>query len=301
MDEELDNTPPLEDLQILFESALPELEAYKAPKRAHRVVTSKRVVELTDIMRDSWAPMVDLIDEELSPARADERKKQLAGLDNRAWIFFSAEMAAEEPGSNLSVVQAAKLAVKVNQHDRKLMGFGKALFGSDPGHARTLRSISRGTGRWDDAKDVNRLVILFRKNWEQVKENPWVTKEYLVTAAADAAKQLDYLRSRKKNKARNLADAAYAMWYFDYTELMKLGRYLARDDDDWRVRFPGVREAFSSGGAVPVAAEEDEDLEDEEEFEDEEELDDEEELEDEEAEDEEAEEDEEDEPEQGGA
>lgn len=109
---------------------------------------------------------------------------------------------------------------------------------------------------------MQRLVTLFRSNWDQVKEKPWVTKEYLDNAAADAAKQLDYLRSRKNNKARRLANAAFAMWYFDYNELMKLGRYLVRDDDDWRERFPGVRELATASGAA--ADDEDEGLEDEE-------------------------------------
>jgi hypothetical protein len=74
-----------------------------------------------------------------------------------------------------------------------------------------------------------------------------VTKDDLDEAATDAAMQLDYLRSPKRNPARKLADTAYAMWYFDYDELMQLGRYLTRREGDSRVRFPGVREALAGG------------------------------------------------------
>jgi hypothetical protein len=259
MDEYIDNTPPPEDLQKLLDEATPELLAYKPPKRVKRSVTRKRVVVLTDIIVESWAPLADFLDEELSPARAEQRKAELARIDNRAWIYYAADIAAGERHSNIGAAEAAKLAITVNEHDHYLLGWATPMFGKDPRHAATLRDISRGHGRWDDADDVQRLVTLFRSNWDQVKENPWVTEEYLDTAAADAAKQLDYLRSRKNNKARRLANAAFAMWYFDYNELMKLGRYLARDDDDWRERFPGVRELATGSGA----AADDEDLEDE--------------------------------------
>ena len=43
----------------------------------------------------------------------------------------------------------------------------KPLFGDDPIHAQTLRDISRGTGRRDDADDVLRLVTLFSESWAE--------------------------------------------------------------------------------------------------------------------------------------
>ena len=255
-----DNTPPPEALNKLLAAAKDELKAYKPSKRVTRLVTRQRVVDLTEIQLNSWAPMVDLLDQVLAPAYAEQRKLELKRLDTRAWVYYAAELAAEGPNSNLTKAQAAKLAIEVAKHDRYLFGWAVPMFGSDPTHAATLRDISRGSGKRDDAEDVERLVTLFSDNWDQVKDNPWVTKAYLDNAATDAAKQLDYLRNRAKSPARKLADAAYALWYADYDELMHLGRYLTRREEDSRVRFPGVREEMTfSGGAEVAAGEEVED------------------------------------------
>jgi hypothetical protein len=249
MPEDIDNTPPPENLHKLLMSAMSDLDAYEAPKRVHRIVTRRRVVDLSETIVESWAPMVGLIEEVLSPAQAELRKAELERLDRRAWIFYAADIAAEGPNANLSVAQAAQLAAVVLEHDHYLMSWAWPMLGKkDPGHAATLRDISRGSGRWDDADDVQRLVSLFKDNSDQIPENPFITEAYLDKAALDAAKQLDYLRSRKQNKARKRANAAFAMWFLDYDELMHLGRYLTRREADSLLRFPGVREVLTGGG-----------------------------------------------------
>ena len=261
MSDEIDVTPPPENLHKLLTDAIPQLDKYKPPRQVHRVVSRRRVVDLTETMLQSWAPMLGMIDEMLSAPQAQLRKAEHERLDRLAWTFYAADMAAEGPNANLSQAQAAKLAAEVLKHDHYLLEWAWPMLGKDPAHAETLRDISRGSGRWDDADDVQRLVALFVDNWDQIPANPFVTKAYLDQAAADATKQLDYLRSQKKNKARKRANAAYTMWFLDYDELMQLGRYLTRREPDSVVRFPGVREALTGGGGGAAEVKEDEEEE----------------------------------------
>ena len=241
----IDIQSPPEDLDVLLDSAMPDIQALDPEHYIRRTVSRPRVLELTNILLMSWAPLIDAIDQELSPVLAMQRKLELGRLDTRAWTFYKADLAAEELFANVVRKQRRVLARAVAEHDRFLFKWATPLFGDDPEHAETLRDISRGTGARDDAEDVLRLVALFRSNWEQVEAlQQAVTRPYLDKAAADATRQLDVLRNGTSNPARKLADAAYSLWYRDYYELMHLGRYLCRGDLDAVSRFPGVREAM---------------------------------------------------------
>ncbi|MFO7566570.1 MAG: hypothetical protein R6X02_28260 [Enhygromyxa sp.] len=196
-------------------------------------------------MLGSWSGLVGQLDEQLAPARVEERKQQLGRLDRRAWIFYAADFSAEEINSNTAKKERRELARAVTEHDRFLFKWALPIFGDDPEYAQTLADISRGTGARDDAEDVLCLVAMFRENWAQVEGQTMVTKERIDQAVADATTQLDLLRNGQVNPARKLADAAYSAWYHDYNELMQLGRYLGRGEPDLTERFPGVREMFT--------------------------------------------------------
>lgn len=202
---------------------------------------------------------------------ASLRKKQLAGLDNRAWVFYAADLIAEDLDSSTSKAERAVLAKAVREHDAKLMTWANPCFGDDPVLAATLRDISRGTGRRDDAEDVVRLVRMFKANWARAEaRQKEITKDFLKTASADARKQLAILASQSNDPARKLADSAYALWQSDYNDLMQLGRYLTWTEDDSTQRFPGIHEPAKGGGGSEVAeaAEEAEEELDEEELDD---------------------------------
>ena len=265
---DIEDIPAPEDLHKLLEAAKPELLKVEIPKDMRRLVGRERVADLTDIMVTSWAPLTDWIDEELSPARAEQRKAQLAGLDNRGWVFYAADLEAEEIHSDATKKAQRELAKVVKENDRTLMMWANPIFGSDPDHAATLADIARGKGRRDDAEDVQRLVILYRSNLPLVMSTQKViTEDYLDKAATNAAKQLAYLRRRKKNPARKLADAAYLLWYRDYVDLMQLGRYLTWREADSMQRFPGVQEERNAPATVASAPvqEEDEEVDEEDE------------------------------------
>jgi hypothetical protein len=251
----IDVTNPPEDLDKLLEDSMPEIKALDQSRMVRRLVSRQRVLELTDVLLVSWASLGPWIEEELSPARAEQRNAELKRLDARAWIYYAADLAATEVHSNVNRKQRDLLAKTVKGHDKFLFKWAVPFFSDDPGHAETLRDIARGTGRRDDAEDVLRLVSLFRSNpsgWSEVKDgDKKLDKAYLDQAHADATKQLDYLRNGVANPARIVADAAYSLWFFDYDELMQLGRYLTRRQVDSLDRFPGVRELPTFDGAAP--------------------------------------------------
>jgi hypothetical protein len=230
------------DLDKLFQEARPELDAVDSAQFVHRVVLRARVVELTDITLRSWAPLVEQLDRLLMPHVAKQRKAELGQLHRRAWVFYAADLAAEELRADTSRLHLRALAKVVGEHDRFLFKWATPIFADHPVHGPTLRDISRGAGRRDDAEDVLRLVALFRDQWDAVKEQvPAVIVERLDQAAADATEQLAALAGSGASPLRKLADAAYTLWYRDYDEVIALGRYLSRREADARDRFPGVR------------------------------------------------------------
>ncbi|MFO7568085.1 MAG: hypothetical protein R6X02_35925 [Enhygromyxa sp.] len=238
--EDLTKSP--EKLSKLFEDAKPELDAVDPRNFVKRAVTRERVLSLSNTLLESWARMAERLLKELSQERADERRKELERLDSRAWVYYAADLAANEIYSDTARKHQAKLAREVAEHDDFLIKWAKPVFGDDPEHASTIADIARGRGARDDADDVLRLVALFNEHWAKLGSlQGVVTKERLATAEAQATEQLDILRNSASNPARKRARAAYALWFADYDELMQLGRYLSRREDDSIERFPGVR------------------------------------------------------------
>lgn len=244
MPNSIDMTNPPDNLAELIELAMPELENFDHSLQVRRIISRARVLQLNEVLLTSWTERIHLIDEELSADRAKQRKDALNRLESRAWVYYGTDIRAEEIRSNKARKERLKLAKTVAEHDHFLLGWAWPLLGSDPENAVTLRDISRGTGRRDDAEDVIRLVDLYRDHWSEIKDmQKAVTEARLNQAQADATKQLDYLRNGAGNPARKLADAAYSLWYVDYTDLMRLGRYLTWNDPESIQRFPGVKEA----------------------------------------------------------
>ena len=259
----IDITAPPDDLDKLVEDATPDLEALDNQRMVRRLASRERALQLSDIMLTSWSTMAELIDVEVSPPRAELRKAELARLDARAWVFYALDLAADDVHGNVNRKKRNALAKAVKVHDKFLFKWATAFFGDDPNHAMTLRDISRGTGLRDDAEDVLRLVSLYLNNptsWNEIQVgDKKLDNAYLKSAHADATKQLDYLRSGMSNPIRILADAAYSLWFFDYDELMQLGRYLTRRQPDSKLRFPGVRELPTFLEAVEEEEEDEDD------------------------------------------
>jgi hypothetical protein len=238
MSPQIESQPP--NLDKLLEQARPELDKLEDNTLQRPAVARERAVELTKIVRDSWAGIVAMIDAELSPERAALRKAELAGLDDRAWVFYAADLRASEPDPDAIRARRSELSEQVAGHDRTLMMWAAPLFHDDPARAETLQDISPGTGRRDSAEDVLRLVELFRGAWDQVGGQTPVDEAMLAKAEADAAALLNLLRGDAKSPARLLATQAYTAWARDYDELVDLGRYLTRHDADSSARFPGI-------------------------------------------------------------
>lgn len=191
------------------------------------------------------------IDAELASDRAKLRKQELAGIADRAWAFYAADLAATELDTDEAKAELAALAARVAKHDRELSKWARPLFGDEPGAAEVLDDIARGRGRRDDADDVLRLVKLFRKGWEQIEAKQLVSAETLDEAEADAKQLLDHLSTSASDPARDLAARAYSAWARDYQELKDLGRYIARADADAAARFPGIHTAISRASKKP--------------------------------------------------
>lgn len=230
------------DLDKLLQEARPELEALDPVLFVRRIVSRTRVVELTDTTLRSWKPLVEQLNKLLTPDVAKQRKLEIDRLHQRAWVFYAADLAAEERRADTGRLHRQALAKVVAEHDRFLFKWATPVFADHPVHGPTLSDISRGVGWRDDAEDVLRLVALFREHWDDVKDQvPAVTPERLDQAAANATTQLASLGNAKTNHLRKLADAAYSLWYRDYDELIGLGRYMSRREIDVMDRFPGVR------------------------------------------------------------
>jgi hypothetical protein len=118
-------SPPA-DLNTLLHSAMPELEALHPERYVRRSVSRPRALELTNILLTSWAPLTDVLDMELSPLVAEQRKLELGRLSTRVWIFYKADLASEEVHANTIRKQRRGLARAVAEHDRFFVQMGAA-------------------------------------------------------------------------------------------------------------------------------------------------------------------------------
>lgn len=245
----------MSELLDRFRSELMALkdEAVHPPK-----VPRARVVELTRILLASFAKVDAQLSEELSPARAAQRRQQAQRMQDRALTYFAADLERERSLGG-ERTRRAELAAIVAQHDQYLLKWAWPLFSDDKETADVLADISRGTGHQDDAEDVLRLVKLYRSQWHLADGQTPVTRARLDAAEADATEMVTLLSSDTPNRVRDLAWRAYTAWRQDYVDLMALGRYLMRHMDNVDLMFPGIFAARvpSTPQSSDQAAEED--------------------------------------------
>jgi hypothetical protein len=194
-------------------------------------------------VRREFLPLLGMLDTELSPARAAERKADYEALEVSLLVFYAADLAVESRWTSSQKARRKELAAKVRDHDATLSSAAKRAYRNNKEVMRILADIFRGSGNRDDADDTVRLVGVFRDNWASVDGKTLVTKEYLAQAEADATellKILDDADDPPKGSPRDLRRRAYSVWQRVYTELFHLGRYLSRHDPEAAQKFPGI-------------------------------------------------------------
>ncbi len=209
-----------------------------------------RVVALTNTTLQSFARIESSLDEELSPARAIERRQQAEQLESRALTYFAADLDREENATRQESRRAA-IAARVAEHDRYLSKWAWPLFGDDPELNAVLVDIRSGRGVQDDAEDVVRLAQLYRSRWQQADGKTPVTMDYLSTAEAEATELITLLDEGGVDPARDLAWRAFTFWRQTYHALMNLGRYLTSDDESSEDLFPGIGNARRPAPRTP--------------------------------------------------
>ena len=230
----------------VLESARAELAELPADTVVRANVQRTRAVALTRTLVSNFPQVEVLLDDELSPARAAQRRAQWLRLTDRALAFFAADL-ARETGGRARKDRFTELVELVARHDTYLLGWAWPLFGGDEKLADVLGDIRAGTGHQDSTEDVIRLVAMYRERWDQAEGKTPVTREYLAQAEADATEMVGLLDSAAGDGRRDLARRAYTAWRNDYHDLVSLARYLLQGSSDLEARFPGI--ATASRGA----------------------------------------------------
>ena len=230
------------NLVALLDAATPELKQLPKHELIRRLVTRERVLELSARILSSWSELAPAAETMLAPEVYAAHSERAAGLTTRAWVHYAAEEARRSHYSDAQRRVREQLAERVRAHDQRLHLWAMAVFQGNAQAEQDLAEIARGYGRSDDAADVVSLVTMFRHAHQQGVDLP-LSKEELDAAEAAAKQQLDLLAADPDLAARRLAAQAFTLWHRDYTELMALGRYLARGNPAVMQMFPGVRMA----------------------------------------------------------
>lgn len=244
MDLELSPSPEL------FAAARHDLLALSTEALLRPRLPRERVLQLTAVIRREFAPLVPLLDEELSPARAAARRADYGALEPRALVYHAADLAVEQPWSAAQKAHRSDLVARVREHDETLSGWAVPLFRKDEEASVIVADILRGKGTRDDAEDTLRLVQLFRSRWPEVSGKTPVTEAQLAQAEADATEliqALDSIEGEGLGSPRDLRRRAFTWWFQPYTEIFLVGRYLLRHDVIAAERFPGVPAERSHG------------------------------------------------------
>lgn len=210
----------------------------------------ERVLHLTAEMKSEFSPLLPRLADELSPARATERRADFEALEPRALLYCAADLAVEAPWTAAQKERRAALMARVREHDESLSGWAVPLFRKDPEASATVADILRGAGTRDDAEDTLRLCELFRSRWGEVEGRTPVTSEQLDHAEADARELiriLDAIEGEGLGSPRDLRRRAFTFWFQPYAEIFLLGRYLLRHDVAAAERFPGVAVERAAG------------------------------------------------------
>jgi len=211
-------------------------------------VTRERAVQLTTTLRQEVEPLLPRFAEVLAPDALAARTADYQSLEERALIYYAADLAIDAAGPSAMRAQRADLAAKVHEHDALLSEWAAPLFRKHAAAAAELTAILRGRGVRDDADDTLKLVSLFRRHWPAVQGQTPVTEAYLTEAEADATtlvQLLDQLEGAA-NTPRDLRRRAFTYWSRPYQEIYHLGRYLLRFDPEAAERLPGLTPERSS-------------------------------------------------------
>ena len=79
----------------LFEAAKPALLALSSDGLLRPRVARERATQLTSILKGAFEPLLPRLADELSPARAAERKADYEALERSALVFYAADLAVE--------------------------------------------------------------------------------------------------------------------------------------------------------------------------------------------------------------
>ncbi|MCG8420628.1 MAG: hypothetical protein MJE77_22135 [Proteobacteria bacterium] len=224
-------------LNEILERHRPKLLAMDSSTLVHPRTNRVRALALTSTLVENFRPIA--LEDELSAARARQSQNQLDGLEERALAYFAADLACEESGSG-EQSRRSKLSTRAAEHNRYLLKWAWPLFGDERDRVILLSDIQHGTGFQDDAEDVLRLVELFRSLWQEAAGKTPVTLKFLDQAEANATELVTLLDAKANDKKRELAWRAYTAWSNDYSDLMKLGRYLLRHTRGVEDMFPGI-------------------------------------------------------------
>ena len=232
----------LEIIELLdqFRASLLDLPAVSL---THPRISAERALELSLMVVEAFEPLLRLLDDELSPARAISLREAHADLVNRSRIYLAAELAAESPRTLEEQDRRLELALTNRANDRKLFKWAWALFDEDPAIHEVLLDIRRGRGKRDDAQDVLREVEIFRQGWEEYEGRTPVTEELLDRAEEQAREQLRLLDLESVDHPGSAADMrrrAYAYWESAHDQLIRAGRYLSWADPQAERRFPDI-------------------------------------------------------------
>jgi hypothetical protein len=237
-------------MHALFAGAKGDLLAIPAETLLRPRLPREGVVELTEVIRREFAPLLSQLAGELSEARAAARRADYDALEARARIYFAADLAVEEPWTPAQKARRAELVARVREHDETLSGWAVPLFRKDQEASALVADILRGKGIRDDAEDTLRLSALFRSRWGEVAGKTPVAEAQLAEAESEAAELiriLDTLESEGLGSPRDLRRRAFTYWFQPYTELFLLGRYLLRHDVAAAERFPGIAAEHGGG------------------------------------------------------
>jgi hypothetical protein len=240
----------------LLDAAKASLLALPADSLLRPRISRERALYMTSILRRELLPVIALIPEELSAARAAERQVDYDELEQRAFVFFAADMAIEDPWPSEKKTRRRELVSRVREHDRHLSSWAIPVFRKNDDARAAVASILRGKGLRDDAEDTLRLVDLFRRTWDEVKGQVPITLEQLAEAESEAEELILLIGtfdSDQRGSLRDIRKRAFTAWLKPYKEVYHLALYLLRGD-------PGAlqRLAVVSFDRVSASAEEDE-------------------------------------------
>ncbi|WP_437619140.1 hypothetical protein [Sorangium sp. So ce1151] len=124
-------SPEPKRMNDLLTEAKPTLLELPSDSLERPRVSRERALQLTAVLRQEFAPLVPLIAQELSPAKARKRKADYDALEPRALVFYAADLAVDVPWTSTQKERRAALARRVREHDELLSAWAVPLFRKD--------------------------------------------------------------------------------------------------------------------------------------------------------------------------